>query len=232
MELYNITDCRLEVECRLFALLIEMRLCCCQPVAQHTCDGCKHGCFAGSWDCNKRSWQSDVDSCQVTASHAERCFMPAGYYMHPAVADSSLHISAIPDRPTTESTHGRIPISLGVLAAPGRRNALLRTPWAGSASGSDVARFGGGSVTDDMTAVESAAAGYGSDRQSRLCFRSLVSRAVTSPSGGHVANRDGIKSQARYLHTFSTPRSWCLKLGGFLPSDVNHWPVKILLYDI
>ncbi|CAL8465605.1 g5141 [Coccomyxa elongata] len=75
----------------------------------------------------------------------------AGYYMHPAVADSSLHISAIPDRPTTEATSGRVPISLGALAAPGRRNALLRAPWAGSASRGDAARFGGGSVTGDMT---------------------------------------------------------------------------------
>ena len=117
--------------------------------------------------------------------------------MHPAVADCSLHISAIPGQPSANATPGKIPVSLGALAAPGRRNALARAPWAGSASHSGAARSGRGSVTGDMTVVESVAPGYGPGGQNRLCFRGLVSRAVASPSGSRAASPDTPQSKAR-----------------------------------
>ncbi|BDA51455.1 probable oleandomycin polyketide synthase, modules 5 and 6 [Coccomyxa sp. Obi] len=96
----------------------------------------------------KQSMAVTVGSIDTAGRHL------AGYYMHPAVADASLHISAIPHHPSADATPGRIPISLGALAAPGRRNALLRAPWAGSASYGNAARLGGESVTGDMTVVQ------------------------------------------------------------------------------
>jgi hypothetical protein len=54
--------------------------------------------------------------------------------MHPAVADSCLHLSAIPDAPTAQPTIGRVPVSLSALAALERRDALLHLPWASTES--------------------------------------------------------------------------------------------------
>jgi len=123
----------------------------------------------------------------------------AGYYMHPAVADASLHISAIPAAATLSPTPGRIPISLATLAAPERRNAVLRAPWAATASRGDFTA--GGSVTGDATAAESLPPGDWQGTQNQLRFRGLVSRAVASSPSSYKPSVASPKAQVKSLAT-------------------------------
>ena len=73
--------------------------------------------------------------------------MRAGYYLHPAVADSALHLSAIPLHPAAVAMASHVPVSLSSLAAPQRRNWLLRTSWASATSSAPE----GGAVLGSMT---------------------------------------------------------------------------------
>jgi hypothetical protein len=102
--------------------------------------------------------------------------------MHPAVADCSLHISAVPEQATNDIIPARIPVSLAALAAPERRNAVVRMPWAFSAA--SKADSGGPSngepVTGDMAVVETGE-GQKAKSQNWMRFRGLVSRGVASP---------------------------------------------------
>ena len=102
--------------------------------------------------------------------------------MHPAVADCSLHISAVPEQATNDITPVRIPDSLAALTAPERRNAVVRAPWAFSAA--SKAASGGPSdgepVTGDMAVVETGE-GQRAKSHNWLRFRGLVSRGVASP---------------------------------------------------
>ena len=84
--------------------------------------------------------------------------------MHPAVADCSLHLSAIPDASTA-----RVPVSLSALAAPERRNGTLQHLWASTHSASQ-----GGAIIGDM-AVSAAGA------PSCLSFTGLVSKSMPTP---------------------------------------------------
>ena len=88
--------------------------------------------------------------------------------MHPAVADCCLHLSAIPDSPTAEPTLGRVPMSLSALAAPARRGALLRSPWASTESVPQ-----GSAVLGNMVLAPNAEA-------SRLRVSGLLSKGMTS----------------------------------------------------
>lgn len=115
--------------------------------------------------------------------------------MHPAVADASLHVSAIPAAATLSATPGRIPISLATLAAPERRNAVLRAPWAASASQGDFSA--GGSVTGDATAAESVPPGGWKETRNQLRFRGLVSRAVASGVSSRKPSASTPKTQVR-----------------------------------
>ena len=73
---------------------------------------CCHACQTGSYN-------------DVTCITGALLYMHAGYYLHPAVADSALHLSAIPPRPAAVATATHVPVSLSSLAAPQRRNGLL-----------------------------------------------------------------------------------------------------------
>ena len=95
--------------------------------------------------------------------------------MHPAMADCTLHLSLVPKNGSTKPLQVSIPVSLGALAVPGRRNGLLRAPWAAAASGTGpgAADFGG-----DM-----ALSATPHDRDAAplsLQFLSLISRALSA----------------------------------------------------
>ena len=98
--------------------------------------------------------------------------------MHPAVADAALHISAVPDDVTADVTTARIPVSLAFLAAPERRNAIVRAPWAFSAA--SRVPSGSGPVTGDMSVVEAGRGRNGGSQNNWLRFRGLVSKGVAS----------------------------------------------------
>lgn len=102
--------------------------------------------------------------------------------MHPAMADSTLHLSLVPSSKNgpLQPLDIKIPVSLGALTVPGRRNGLLRAAWA--AAGSDPVP-GAASVTGDMTLSAAThttgAASFG------LQFARLISKAVSAGKRGH-----------------------------------------------
>ena len=99
--------------------------------------------------------------------------MAADFYMHPAVGDSALHLSLVPENASTDPISPMIPISLAVLALPSRRNGLLRAPWAAAVSGPMQASR---DVTGDMAVTETAqVAGVG---HCQLLFCGLQSRSA------------------------------------------------------
>ena len=95
--------------------------------------------------------------------------------MHPAVGDSALHLSLVPNSALTGLISPKIPISLAVLALPGRRNGLLRAPWAAAMSRPIHA---GRDVIGDMAVNEEAQAS--SIAGSQLHFCDLQSRAAAA----------------------------------------------------
>ena len=102
--------------------------------------------------------------------------------MHPAMADSTLHLSLVPSSKNDrlQPLEIKIPASLGALAVLGRRNGLLRAAWAAAVS-SPVP--GAAGVTGDMTL---SAAPHARDNTSAcLRFVRLVSKHVSAGQRGH-----------------------------------------------
>lgn len=120
--------------------------------------------------------------------------MSAGFYMHPALADASLHISLVPYSATTEPIQAQIPISLGALAIPGRRNELLRAPRAAAAS---APAAGSNDVMGDMTVSDAEQATDAVHGQLRFC--GLQSRAVSAGMMAH-ASRAAAASQVWLIY--------------------------------
>ena len=100
--------------------------------------------------------------------------------MHPAAADCSLHMSLLPNTSSKAPLQIRIPVSLDALALPGRRNGLLRVPWAAAAS--DVLP-GAADVIGDMRLV--ALAGAVNTMSPGLHFLGLKSRAMSAGDSSH-----------------------------------------------
>ena len=99
----------------------------------------------------------------------------AGFYMHPAVGDSALHLSLVPNSATTGPVSPKIPISLAMMALLGRRNVLLRAPWAAALSRPMQASK---DVMGDM-AIDEAAQASGA-ASCHLQFCGLQSRAAAA----------------------------------------------------
>ena len=101
--------------------------------------------------------------------------MRAGYYMHPAVADNALHLSAVLQDPAAAASSGHVPVSLSSLAAPQQRNGLLQTPWASAISAPDS-----GAVLGSMTVTAAA-------RNNAPCLRVSGLRSKIMPAARHAA---------------------------------------------
>lgn len=99
----------------------------------------------------------------------------AGFYVHPAVGDSALHLSLVPNNAKPGPISPKIPISLAMMVLPGRRNGLLRAPWAAALSRPMQASR---DVTGNMAIVEEAQASGVASCQLQLC--GLQSRAAAA----------------------------------------------------
>ena len=95
--------------------------------------------------------------------------------MHPAVGDSALHLSLVPNSANPGPISPKIPISLAMMVLPGRRNGLLSAPWAAALSRPVQASR---DVTGDMAIFEEAQASGVASCQ--LQFRGLQSRAAAA----------------------------------------------------
>lgn len=100
--------------------------------------------------------------------------------MHPASADCSLHMSLLPSTSSKAPLQMRIPVSLDALAVPGRRNGLLREPWAAAAS---AVLSGAADVIGDMRL--GALAGAMDTMSPGLQFLGLKSRAMFAGDSSH-----------------------------------------------
>ena len=104
----------------------------------------------------------------------------AGFYMHPATADCTLHLSLVPNNNSTQPLEVKIPVSLGAIAVPGRRNGLLPAPWAAAAS---ISVDGAADTTGDMTM--SVAPRARDSAPVCLHFVTLTSRPASTGNSGH-----------------------------------------------
>ena len=95
--------------------------------------------------------------------------------MHPAVGDSALHLSLVPNSASTDPISPKIPISLAMMALPDRRNGLLRAAWAAALSRPMQASR---DVTGDMAVIEGAQASGVASCQLQFC--GLQSRAAAA----------------------------------------------------
>ena len=117
-------------------------------------------------------------ACRLPMTRGTPC--RAGFYMHPAMADCTLHLSLVPNSGTTQPLEIKIPVLLGALAVPGRRDGLLRAPWA--AATSDPAP-GAAGITGDMTLRAGPHARDGAP----ICFHfvTLISRPASTGDSSH-----------------------------------------------
>ena len=101
--------------------------------------------------------------------------------MHPAVGDSALHMSLLPNSASTSPVSANIPISLAMLAVSGRRNGLLRAPWAAAVS---VPMQASRDVNGDMAVNEEVQAAGAARCQLQFC--GLQSRAAAAGAVGQL----------------------------------------------
>ena len=95
--------------------------------------------------------------------------------MHPAVGDSALHLSLVPNSADTGPILPKIPIFLAKMALRDRRNGLLRAPWAAALSRPMQASR---DVIGDMAIIEEPQASGFASCQSQFC--GLQSRAAAA----------------------------------------------------
>ena len=108
----------------------------------------------------------------------------AGFYVHPAMADCTLHLSLVPNNSSKELLAISIPVSLGALAILGRRDGLLRAPWAAAASNSVP---GAAAITGNMTIVASPNAKEVAPAS--LHFVGLSSKAISTADRSHESQQ-------------------------------------------
>ena len=119
--------------------------------------------------------------------------------MHPAVGDSALHLSLVPSDASAGPFEAKIPISLAMLALPGRRNGLLRAPWAAAVPNTAQASR---DATGDMAVTEEAQAAGVACCQLQFC--GLQSRAAAALTV--TLQQSFAATQVRALLTAADPK--------------------------
>ena len=127
----------------------------------------------------------------------------AGFYMHPTMADCTLHLSLVGNNDSPKPLEVSIPVSLGAFPIPGRRNGLLRASWAAAASSSVL---GAADITGNMTL--SAAPHEKDVAPLDLQFVRLTSRAISAGKahlGSQKAAAGQVHRQQYAQHCSSVP---------------------------